>query len=169
MVLGPWYAKWAFIGLPNVILLDRAYYRPDPINVAFGWMDLKGNLIYNKGEGRSPPRIDQNCGEGTIYLCDYDGPIEQHDAIRYHPSAKTEQLPLKTQLAFYKNAIGYRTTALVTAGIMGLNVTTRDPSFVMNFPNWLELIPYVDWGYDEIKSGEAWSYLNEFNPIYSTN
>jgi len=47
-------------------------------------------------------------------------------------------------------AIGYQTSALVTAGLEGLKVICKDKRNIMYNQNWLELLPYADWHYSEM-------------------
>ena len=110
-----------------------------------------GGRVFNCGIGREPPnRKDRESEIGTIFLADYAGPIESADTVRLHPSRKSDPEPLLDALHRHARAIGYSTTALVTAAIEGLEITCKDPRNIMYEPNWLELLPYADWHYSEI-------------------
>ena len=167
IVSGPHYAKYRWIGSP-AILLDRAYYKtgPKPVGmfsmpcVSLGWLRPDGGRYFIEGFGREPPVIKEpKTTGGTIFLADYDGPIEMADEIRFHPANKNSNESLLDVLRRHKTAIGYQTTALVTAALEGLSIICKDPRNIMYESNWLNLIPYADWHYTEIESGEAIDYL----------
>ena len=162
VVLGPHYAKERWLEHPHVILLDRAYYRPDPINVSLGWMNSNGGRDFKIGCGRIPPiRKNKRTTGGTIFLADYNGPMERADTVRLHPSNEKPETGLIDALYGHKRAIGYKTTSLVTAGLEGLEVICRDKQNIMYKNNWIDLLPYADWSYEEIESGEAWEHLEQ--------
>ena len=165
VVSGPWYAKEQWKGHPRVLLLDRCYYRGDPGHVSLGWMNADGGRDFKIGKGRIAPIPKENAGNGTsIFLADYNGPIEKADEIRLHPAQKEwkKRDSLEYVLSRHSKAIGYQTTALVTAGLMGLEIICKDERNIMFQPNWLELLPYADWHHSEIENGEAWEHLNAF-------
>ena len=166
IVSGPHYAKQRWIGHPRVLLLDRAYLPEHQVKskwvsedwVSLGWMTENGGRIFKSGIGR-PPVIpkDRRTGSGTIFLADYAGPVEQADTVRLHPSRESNPESLLDALSRHSRAIGYSTTALVTAYLEGLEVISRDPEHILN--QGPELLPYADWHYSEIQSGEAWEHL----------
>ena len=159
VVLGPHYAKRQWLGAP-CILLDRCYYRGDPEHVSIGWMTETGGRVFEVGEGREPPTPKPlKTGSRSIFLADYQGEIEPADTIRKHPADQEPTCSLVEALQAHDIAIGYKTTALVTAALEGLQVVCRSPDNIMSEPNWLDLLPYADWSYDEIYSGEAWQHL----------
>jgi hypothetical protein len=47
----------------------------------------------------------------------------------------------------------------VEAALEGLQIVCKDPRHILNQPDWLELLPYADWGYDELP--EAVQFLME--------
>lgn len=160
VISGPHYAKQTWLDHPRVILLDRCFYKGDPEHVSLGWMKSDGTRTYAAGIGReSLRREDRGAREGTIFLADYNGPLEQADTIRLHPARENNTESLHDALCRHATAIGYLTTALVTAGLLGLEVICRDERSIMAQPNWLELLPYADWHLKEIASGEAWEHL----------
>lgn len=128
--------------------------------VSLGWLNPDSSRTFHKGRGRRAPRpLKGHEGKGTIFLADYGGPIEQADTIRKHPAEVFHVEPLEVALLRHQVAIGYQTTALVAAGLLGLDVICKDHRNIMADPDWLELLPYADWHYSEIQSGEACQHL----------
>ena len=150
VVLGPHYAKRYHLH-HRTILLDRCYYRGDPEHVSLGWMNPDGSRTFTKGEGRPPPKVKpQKTGSKTLFLADWRGPKEAADTIRYHPAEHNATESLQEAISRHSVAIGYGTTALVEAALKGLGIVCRDPGHIINQPDWLELLPYADWHYDEL-------------------
>lgn len=165
VVMGPHYAKNHYLGHSNVILLDRCYYRGDPEHVSLGWMNAEGGRDFVSG-GNSRPGPEPaplKMGSRSIFLQDWHGPyderIDKADKIRKHPAEEADKTPLETVLESYDIAIGYRTTSLVTAALMGLRVICRDRQNIVANSNYLELLPWADWSHDEIREGKAWEHL----------
>jgi hypothetical protein len=176
IISGPHYAKKAFLGQSNVILIDRAYYHEGKSTwksmdwISLGWMRSDGGRRFICGTGRKPPVIRNNAGKsGTIFLADYNGPVEEADTVRLHPSRQQSGRELLDDLHRHHTAIGYQTTALVAAAIEGLEIICKDKRNILAENNWLELLPYADWKYNEIESGEAWEHLllsrNQLNSL----
>lgn len=160
VISGPHYAKDRWLNHSRVILLDRCYYRGDPEHVSLGWMRADGGRYFDAGSGRkSPPVKDKSDRAGTIFLADYIGPLEQADTVRLHPARERPADGLLEALRGHGVAIGYKTTALVTAALEGLEVVCKDNANIMYEDNWLELLPYADWHHSEISNGEAWEHL----------
>lgn len=160
VVIGPWYAKNYWLNHPNVILIDRCYYKGDPFNVSVGWMMQSGDRVFKVGnKDKERPVIGTPTGNKTIFLADYHGPIEEADIIRFHPSHKISKTTLVQDLAQCNKAIGYKTTALVTAALMGLEIDCRYEPHILRNDNWLDLLPYADWHHTEIENGELWEHL----------
>lgn len=160
IVSGPWYAYPTWRKHERTIWLDRCYYKGDPDHVSLGWARPDGGRTFVVGEGKeSPVPKPAKTGDKTIFLADYQGPVEQADTVRLHPAEQTYTQPLVDAIAEHDHAIGYDTTALVTAGLMGLSVECRSPTSIMAMSNWLEVLPWADWHYTEIESGEAWETL----------
>lgn len=150
VVLGPHYAKKHHLH-HETILLDRCYYRGDPNHVSLGWMLPCGGRRFKEGVGRKPPVIkERKTGNKSIFLADYQGEIGEADTIRLHPAQAKPAESLYSALNRHGIAIGHKTTALVEAAILGLSVTSTDPQHILNQPNWLRLLPYADWAYDEL-------------------
>lgn len=163
VVLGPHYAKKQWLGY-ETILLDRCYYKGDPEHVSLGWMRSDGGRTFRIGNcgGRIPPEIKDGPDRGgSIFLADFDGPVESADTIRHHPAREKSSDGLIDALRRHRVAIGYQTTALVTAGLEGLKVVCKDDRNIMHESNWQELLPWADWHWSEIESGEAIAHLWE--------
>lgn len=174
IVSGPHYAASYWAKHNHVIAIDRCYYRdsdkpsgmasmPD---ISIGWLRRDGGRQFTIGSGRTAPYIKASgAGQGRIFLADYSGPTVDADGVRLHPSRAGKQRGLIDDLRRYHTAIGFRTSALVTAGLEGLEIDCRDKRNIMSEPNWLELLPYADWNYKEIESGGAWQHLvQSLNP-----
>jgi hypothetical protein len=159
VVLGPHFAKRYHLN-HRTILLDRCYYRGDPEHVSLGWLNPDGGRTFHKGEGRTPPKQKPiKTGDKTLFLADWRGPVEAADTVRYHPAQHKATETLQDAISRHDIAIGYGTTALVEAALEGLQIVCKDPRHILNQPDWLELLPYADWGYDELP--EAVQFLME--------
>lgn len=169
IVSGPHYAKRYWLDHPKTLLIDRAYHPNKQIKsgqwvsedyVSVGWMNKDGGRDFRKTESRGSYSIQHQAGDkGTIFLKDYGGPEAMADTVRLHPAEKQYPESLEDALKRHKTAIGFRTTALVKAGLMGLDIVCLDKQNIMAQPDWLELLPSADWHYSEIQSGEAWEFL----------
>lgn len=189
VVLGPHYARDRWAG-NHTILLDRGWWGDPAWDVSIGWMNHNTGMIISTGnddtrpkpellamrEGATPFRPGSRC----IGLLDYGMPPEKlsqqytvgyalhpqwrADAIRPHPADKT-QGDLIDALAGFHRAIGYRTSALVTALIQGLRVyclDVRNPAHHDNCPSretWLNNLSHHHYNGDEIASGLVWEFL----------
>lgn len=130
--------------------------------VSIGLMRADGGRHFGIGHGREPITAKAGpLGSGSIFLADYNGPTEDADTVRLHPARGQYSEPLPDVLSRHARAIGYQTSALVTAGLMGLEVDCRDKRNIMAEPNWLDLLPYADWHYSEIQNGDAWQHLKQ--------
>ena len=167
IVSGPHYAKQRWLG-HQTILIDRAVIPYHQIKsvwnsedwLSIGWMNQDGGRDYKVGVGRKSPILKDRLSEqGTIFLADYNGIVESADTVRLHPARKVYERSLFDDLRRHATAIGYKTSALVTAGLEGLEVVCRESTNIMNRPDWLEVLPYADWRYNEIQSGEIWEHL----------
>jgi hypothetical protein len=166
IVSGPHYAKSVWQGHPRTVLLDCAYYHDGKTCwhstdwVSLGWMREDGGRRFRAGTGRTPPEIEARPTEGgTIFLADFGGVIEPADTVRRHPDEEKPREPLRAALRRHRKAIGYRTTALVAAALAGLEIVCKDARNILWEREWLELLPYADWHWSEIESGEAWEHL----------
>lgn len=167
IVSGPHFAKSHWIGHPRTILLDRAYWHDEKSGqwasmdwVSLGWIRSDGGRTFRAGSGRAKPDVkSQPESGGSIFLADFGGPYEQADTVRRHPVEDYSAESLRDALRRHRVAIGYQTTALVTAALEGLEIECKHSSNIMSEPNWLDLLPYADWHWSEIESGEAWEHL----------
>lgn len=177
IISGPHFAKANWLNHPNVILIDRAYIPEHQVKsgewvsedwISVGWMNPLGGRNFIEGKGRDVPEVGTPTGDKTIFLADYNGPIEGADTVRLHPQNRKYESSLAEALHGHHYAIGYETTALVTAGLAGLEVICKGKSSIMLEPNWLQLLPYADWHYSEINSGELWDHLRLSRDLLST-
>mgnify|MGYP000182559418 CR=1 FL=1 len=123
-------------------------------------MNKRGGRYFGVGTGRKKPtKRARGSGTGSIFLADYDGPIEKADTIRLHPDRQRYDESITDALRRHRTAIGYRTTALVNAALEGLDIVCKDENSIMAQPNWLELLPYADWHFSEIQNGDIWEHL----------
>lgn len=126
-----------------------------------------GVRAFREGVGRSSPTLKSPPESSlTIFLRDFNGkgPHFPVDTVRSHPAEGENKLSLIDDLRRHGKAIGYSTTALITAALEGLEVHSLDPNHILNNPNWLRVLPYADWHYSEIQSGDAWEHLkNDFD------
>lgn len=165
------------IGHPRVIMIDRAYYHPGYSKwkgmdwISIGWLRPDGSRFIRIGEGREKPEIhDRPEKGGTIFLADYNGVVEKADTVRLHPEQQKSNESLHDALRRHRTAIGYGTSALITAAIEGLEIVCKDPTNIINEPNWREILPYADWHYSEIQSGELWEHLkHDLHTGYSSD
>lgn len=173
VVSGPHFAKQHWIGHPKTIWLDRAYYHEEKSGrwasmdwVSLGWLRSDGGREFGLGYGRKPPNVEDRPHDGgTIFLADYGGPVERADTIRRHPQEERPAEGLRDALRRHRIAVGYQTTALVTAGLCGLEIVCKDARNIMAESNWLELLPYADWHWTEIESGEALEHLIDTHTV----
>lgn len=159
IVLGSNYAKHHWLNHDRVVLLDRCYFGDTRNHISIGWMNKKGGRNFTIGEGRKKLYIRDPIGDQSIFLADYNGVIEQADIIRLHPANKQYNTTLSEDLRQCNSAIGYNSTALVKAALQGLKITCKGEQNILNQKNWLELLPYANWNYNEILSGEVWAHL----------
>lgn len=125
-------------------------------------MNAAGGRDFTAGEGRpGPVPAPAKLGTRSIFLADYEGPVEPADTVRPHPARERPGEPLEAALARHDVAIGYDTTALVTAALMGLRTVCRSETNIMARPDWLELLPWADWHGSEIASGACWDHLRQ--------
>lgn len=167
IVSGPHYAKRLWQGHARVLLLDRALYHDGRSGrwhsmdwVSLGWMNHLGGRKYRVGEGRIPPVVKpKRTAGGTIFLADWNGQVEDADTVRLHPDNEKYNEPLIDCLRRHRKAIGYMTTALVTAALEGLEIECRDVRSILAQPDWLDALPYADWHSDEIGNGDFWEHF----------
>lgn len=123
-------------------------------------MTPDGGRDFTAGAGRTPPPVKDPKGPGpSIFLADYNGPIEPADTVRLHPAAQKYDESLSDALSRHNVAIGYTTTALVDAALEGLRIVCKDHRHILARPDWLDVLPWADWSENEISSGELWAHL----------
>lgn len=159
IVMGPHYAKNYYLTHPNVILLDRCYYKGNENHVSVGWMNSIGGRCFVPGHGKESLTIKESTGSKSLFLVDYNGIVEDSNIVRYHPSNKKSTTTLLQDIKECNSATGYNTTSLVIAALNGLDITCKGNVNILLNANWLDLLPYADWSYDEIESGELWDHL----------
>jgi len=159
VVLGPNYAKANWINHDRVILLDRNFYNSYLDHVSIGWMNKNGGRDYKVGAGRKALIIREPHGTKSLFLADYNGITEPADIVRLHPCNETHKSTLQHDINQCNRAIGYNSTALVEAALCGLEITCKGKNSILTNDNWLELLPYANWHYNEIESGEVWEHL----------
>jgi len=141
------------------VLLDRCYYGDTRNHVSIGWMNKFGGRDIKLGSGRNKLILREPIGTQSLFLADYNGVIEQADIVRLHPANQKSKTTLIEDIKRCGTATGYNTTALVKAALNGLKITCKGNNNILNEKNWIELLPYANWNYDEIKSGEVWEHL----------
>lgn len=187
--LGPNYALRYWAGHPRTVLLDRAYWGDARRFVTLGWLHADGGRTTAvncppdrwqiQGEQLLPLREQ---GGKTIVLGDYSSTpgnlsraIADHkaDAYRPHPMAPPWPEcpvpiitgPLELALADYSTAVGWRTSALVTAGLQGLHLVSLDDRgparrWAREYrEGWCYDLAYANWHESEIADGTAWEWL----------
>jgi len=122
-------------------------------------MNKKGGQDIGLGSGRKKIILKETTGTKSLFLADYNGIIEQADIIRLHPANQKSKNTLIEDLKLCGSATGYNSTALVKAALNGLKITCKGDTNILNQKNWIELLPYANWNYKEIESGELWEHL----------
>lgn len=160
IVIGPHFAKW-----PNALMLDRAYWG-DPDYVSVHWLK-DGEKVRTTGNPyrEHPPFLPYKDGNRVIYLCDYGEVVETAATVRLHPAQRKPERTLYEDLAQHEIAVGGRTTALVDAALMGLEVRTDDPHSPVwpirnrtgNREQWLRDLAWHNWSKSEIMNGNMWN------------
>ena len=122
-------------------------------------MNKSGGRDFKAGTGKKELIIREPIGSKSLFLADYNGITEHADIIRLHPANKKYPESLQHDINQCDRATGYETTALVQAALSGLKITCKGKNNILLDPNWLELLPYANWNYNEIESGETWAHL----------
>lgn len=181
--IGPHYAFSQCLG-KRTIYIDRCLWGDDLEYVTIGWLNDDGGMVYPTGcdDLRQKPDLFgwRDSTDRAIFLLDY--PMRDFDIIksefsdvgvRYHPAIKPNQISLDHHLSMYDVAIGWRTSALVTAAVNGMPVISfdsRSPVYpiagrdIMDIrkpcrKQWLNNLSYAQWSGKEIASGEALEYV----------
>ncbi len=122
-------------------------------------MNTIGGRNYKIGIGRKKLRINEPKGNSSLFLADYNGIKEQADIIRLHPANQKYESTLQNDIDKCNRATGYNTTALIQAALSGLKINCKGSNSILLNENWLELLPYANWNYNEIKNGDVWEHL----------
>ena len=197
--IGPHYALDACMttGKP-IIYIDRCLWGDDLEYVTIGWLNEDGGMRYpiNAPGHRSWPQDVQpwrfRDESKAIYLMDY-GPYAnqyrlalehyEHVTMRVHPATGKIQPALQDHLKGHGVAIGNRTSALVTAALLGYPVISfdkRSPVYEIaghdildirrpDRTQWLDNMSHAQWSAEEIRSGEALTYVLNHAPITRAN
>lgn len=160
ILLGPWfaYSRWKH---GRSILVDRAYWG-DPDCVSIHWLkDGEKHFTWKKDPRPIPELQPWREETKSIYLCDYRTlPDVKTDSVRLHPSDGGKGM-LAQALDGHGIAYGRRTTALVDASVMGLEVRTNDkhsPAYPISNKRegrdvWLRGLAWHNWSIEEIERG----------------
>jgi len=159
IILGPHYAKQHWLKHERVILLDRCYYNSSHNHVSVGWMNNIGGRDFKLGSGKDKLKTLEPIGNKSLFLADYNGVVENADIVRLHPENCRYETSLQDSINECNRATGYETTSLVQAALCGLEINCKGNTSILKKDNWLELLPYANWSYDEIRSGELWQHL----------
>ena len=164
VIVGPNYAEFYWNKHPNTIKLDRAYYLCPSTAVSCGWLRPDGSRDFYREQPNSINFRESKTGSKTIFLAEYRQDIREADlvgvdTIRRHPLDTIYPLTLEQSLEQHQKAIGYNTSALVTAGILGLGIICKSKSSIMSRPDWKQQILLTDWCMSELESGACWSNL----------
>lgn len=199
VVLGPHYAADVWRGHPRTLLLDIGFVGDPAQDVSLGWMIPGGGRRFPAPDpdryaayGTQLADLRPRRGQ-AVMLGDY---VEDHEIyrtaltaasqdnnVRYrrHPEApawpacpvsSADHVSLHAALADADLAIGYRTSALVTAGLEGLHVTAlaagemaagwrAEPAERLR---WAWSVAGATWSESEIAAGDAWPPLVQCAP-----
>lgn len=187
VVLGPHYALKQCAG-QNTLMLDRCFWGNPREVVSLAWLDANGKRVWPQSApaGREIPECEpwRHDEERAVILNDYSrimhkGSVESH--FRYveyrdHPTKGGRYIEkLRNVLDRNDVAVGFTSSALVTAALMGLPVVTLgdqksavsaistkqlgEPLLRPDRTPWLNNLAYMNWSGDEIKTGLAVEYL----------
>lgn len=188
VISGPHYAKAALEGHPRVLMIDRAWWG-DPGCVSLGWLNEDGTRRFAEPDPDRPrphptPRPWKTREQSALILADYgQEPKKAISAarrrfhmtrIRRHPAQEKTTVSLESSLALVDVVIGYKTTALFDAVIMGIPAICLDPTNPVapvcsgglweplerpDRSDWLKRLAYCQFSLNEIANGTAWEHL----------
>ena len=178
VVMGPHFAYRQWQNHPNVLYIDRAYWK-DPECVSIHWLRNGEKHYARLGKYRWHPYTKPfKRGERVLILEDYDKFPDvaiqaKQVTVRPHPSRKAPVNTLQEDLDNHDIAIGCRTTALVDACINGLKVITDDLyspvkpiSGSVNLVEreiWLQDLAWHNWSRSEIINGDFLDAIGRYN------
>ena len=145
VISGPNYAYEAYVGKPNVLMVDRAWWGDgdEDKKVSIGWLQSNGTRKYAKGDAPRPkPELEpwKTREDSCLVLPDHstngrmgDRSIEYVRAeaaarfgtasVRLHPGTdRSKRLSLRDHVSLYDVVVGWRGTAVFDAIIMGVPV-----------------------------------------------
>ena len=189
VILGPYFAKQPWIGHPRTILLERAWWG-DPDWVRLSWMGPAGEDTITDGHpsDRYKPVLKpwRPLGERCLLLLDYgmSEKIKEFEyrkamTVRYHPVERPSPRTLEQELAEHDCVFGYKTTALVTTAIEGVQFFCLDPTnaaypvshtdpddtaYPPDRTQWINNLSYHQYSGAEIEQGIAWEFLRRYLP-----
>lgn len=183
LVQGPHYAYRENIG-KRTILLDRCFWGHPRRHVTLAGLDDSGNKIWPVGapDDRDRPRLRpwNTLEQRVIVLNDYETKVqwdyltEHFDVeVREHPARIKPMDTLGKALSRNDIAVGFNSTALVSAAIAGLPVVSQaahSPVHAISSGSidelvrpdrepWINNLSYMNWSAGEIASGEALEYV----------
>lgn len=183
VVQGPHYALKQNIGQVT-IFLDRCYWGHPRKNVSLSWLTEDGKKVWLEdapGDRFRPEVRPWKKDEARIIvLNDYERHVDMSLVrgrfddveVRHHPAVAKPVGSLRDAFSRNDIAIGYTSTALVSAAISGLPViclddgspvaqiaSTLDDICRPDRTQWLNNLSYMNWSYVEIENGEALEQL----------
>lgn len=185
IISGPWYARDAWLGKPNVLWLDRCFYGDAHDFVSIGWMRRDGSRNFcnaDKTEGKEPLPALKLCKKRrrcAVVFGDYDGDARamlanarrKYDSVWFRPHPQdTRPLPcfpmrgsLDDVWSIADVAVGHSSTVLVEAQINGLFVESTYAQHVVHFSDdreaWIKRLSWAQWSLDELVAGTFWEHL----------
>jgi hypothetical protein len=148
VVSGPHYAFKHWVGEPNVLMIDRAWWG-DPDFVSLGWLQSDGSRTFAEPAAKQPsrsypePQLWKTREQSALVLADFGQDVcdivskaksrFHYVRVRYHPADPRgrNQTSLESALAVSDVAIGSASSALVEAVLQGVPVICLDPDNVV--------------------------------------
>ena len=189
IINGPHYCYKHWLGKPNVLMIDRAYWG-DPDCVSIGWLQADGGRIFANGPHRRPLPLLKRWKEYRGSACVFAGFREDISNLvkkarsvfdrvycRHHPQdirqSKLMELsgPLDSVWELCDVAIGTRSTVLYEAVFNGLATIGDIGSVASDWESlrrpdrseWLHELSYRQFHITEVRNGTAWELLNGQN------
>jgi len=183
IVSGPHFALRQWVGHPRTVLLDVAHYGCQKTTFSVGWILPDGSRHFPKAKGNRalPYVLPRRAGNQVIVLGDYgqdrDAALRLFARIgpcsfRAHPHdpwlgcpVPIAEGPLDQVLASFHVAYGWRSSALTSAALAGLEVRPQwDGHFcawlaLRKFSAWCEDLAWMHWSLADIASGACWEWL----------
>jgi hypothetical protein len=192
--LGPNYALRHWQDHPRTILLDRCFYGGENTHVTMGWTRAGGGRRFPAGDDSRWRASGQELlplrqpGGSAIFLDDYGGDShraaavlkqlrEHHHTTGYRGHPRQEPwttcptyrwdapADIEAALSQHNTAAGYLTSALVVAGLRGLNLIALHPGSIAarwradDRQAWAHAVAWANWAETEIGTGDAIAWL----------